>query len=66
MGPKAQQAFQDLKATFTIAPILVHLDFSKPFYMETDALDFGLGAVLSQERDVSNLFVTSERLLQLG
>jgi hypothetical protein len=51
LGPEAQQAFQDLKASFPTAPILVHPDFSKPFYMETDALDFALGAVLSQERD---------------
>jgi hypothetical protein len=47
--PKAQQAFQDLKASFITAPILVHPDFSKPFYMETDGLVFALGAILSQE-----------------
>jgi hypothetical protein len=51
LGPEAQQAFQDLKASFTTAPILVHSDFSKPFYMETDALDFALGIVLFQEGD---------------
>jgi hypothetical protein len=49
--PEAQKAFQDLKATFTIAPILVHPDFSKPFYIETDTSDFALGAMLSQEGD---------------
>jgi hypothetical protein len=54
-GPKAQKAFQDLKATFTTAPILVHPDFSKPFYIETDASNFAFGAVLSQEGDERRL-----------
>ena len=47
-GPQAEKAFQDLKAAFTTAPILMHPDFTKAFYMETDASDFALGAVLSQ------------------
>jgi len=37
-----------LKSTFTTTPILAHPDFSKLFYIETDASDFALGAVLSQ------------------
>jgi hypothetical protein len=55
-GPKA---FQDLKATFTTAPILVHPDFSKPFYMETNALDFAMGAVLSQEGEGRRLHLVA-------
>ena len=33
---------------FTIAPILIHLDFAKAFYLETDASNFALEAILSQ------------------
>ena len=47
-GPQAEKAFQDLKTAFTTAPILVHPDFAKAFYLETDASDFALGALLSQ------------------
>jgi hypothetical protein len=46
--PQAEKAFQDLKTAFTTAPILVHPDFEKAFYLETDASDFALGAILSQ------------------
>ena len=33
---------------FTTTPILVHPNFAKAFYLETDASDFALGTVLSQ------------------
>ena len=42
--PQAERVFQDLKTAFTTAPILVHPDFAKAFYLETDASDFALGA----------------------
>ena len=47
-GPLADKAFQDLKTTFTTAPILIHLDFVKAFYLETDASHFALRAILLQ------------------
>ena len=47
-GSQAEKAFQDLKTAFTTAQILVHPDFAKAFYLETDASDFALGAILSQ------------------
>ncbi|KAL2082802.1 hypothetical protein ACEWY4_022620 [Coilia grayii] len=44
----AEDAFQTLKAHFTSAPILMQPDPTKQFIVEVDALDVGVGAVLSQ------------------
>jgi hypothetical protein len=40
--------FEKLKVSMTTTPVLVFLDFSKDFVVETDACDTGIGAVLSQ------------------
>ena len=45
---EVDQAFEALKKAFTTVPILIYLDFQKPFFLEGDAFDFALGAVLSQ------------------
>ena len=42
---EVDQAFQDLKKAFITAPILIHLYFQKPFFLESTASDFALGAV---------------------
>ena len=42
------QAFLKLKECLTSAPILALPDWSKPFILDTDASDTGIGAVLSQ------------------
>lgn len=44
----AEQAFIKLKAAFTSAPILKHPDPERPFIVEVDASDTGVGAILSQ------------------
>ena len=48
--PECQVAFQSLKVILTSDPILVFPDFTATFKLETDACDYGIGAVLTQLR----------------
>lgn len=48
---EAEQAFNELKAVLTSAPVLGNPDFSKPFTIESDASDNAVGAALVQEQD---------------
>ncbi|KAL7725322.1 hypothetical protein ACLKA6_012651 [Drosophila palustris] len=43
-----QQAFKELKARLTQAPVLACPDFNERFALQTDASNYGLGAVLTQ------------------
>lgn len=49
--PEADRAFKTLKERLTTAPVLSSPNFTKPFFIQTDASDYGLGAVLFQEED---------------
>ena len=55
----AQKAFDLLKQAFTMAPILLHPDPTKPFQVETDASDFAIGAILSQADKVGVLHLVA-------
>jgi hypothetical protein len=44
-------SFDKVKEKLISAPLLVHPDYTKPFYLYTDASNYGLGAVLSQKDD---------------
>ena len=46
-----EQAFHKLKLLLCTSPILTSPDFKRPFILQTDASDRGIGAVLSQEDD---------------
>jgi len=47
---EAELAFQDLKQCLMSAPILQCPDFGSPFKLYTDACDYGVGAVLAQDK----------------
>jgi RNase H-like domain found in reverse transcriptase len=44
---ECQESFNYLKNAFTSAPILLHWVPNRPIVMETDALDYALGTILS-------------------
>ena len=48
-SPECHSAFEDLKQRFTSAPILLHFDPEAPTYLETDASDYAMGTILSQQ-----------------
>ena len=49
--PEVLRAFEELKMKCMMVPVLAFADFKKPFWLETDALKEGLGAILLQESD---------------
>ena len=51
LPPAAVVAFQELKLKCMTAPVLAFADFHKPFLLETNASEDGLGAVLSQKQE---------------
>jgi hypothetical protein len=44
-----ETSFQALKTTLTTTPVLSLLNLQKPFVIETDASDKGVGAILQQD-----------------
>ena len=46
-----QEAFDELKTRLTTAPVLASPRSTGTYYLDTDASEFGLGVVLSQEQD---------------
>ena len=48
---KAMRAYDLLKEAVMSAPVLAFADYTKPFLLETDASQIGLGAVLSQKQE---------------
>lgn len=51
LTPRAIEAFDRLKYCLTTAPVLRHPDFSREFFIQCDASDYGVGAVLFQKTE---------------
>ncbi|XP_059221494.1 uncharacterized protein LOC131996064 [Stomoxys calcitrans] len=47
----AKEAFNKLKEALVTSPVLTHPDFTRHFYVQCDASDLGIGAVLFQRDD---------------
>ena len=48
---KCEQAFKTLKDICSRTPVLAYADYTKPFWVHTDASELGFGAVLYQDQD---------------
>jgi len=46
-----QTGFKEVKARLVADPVLACPDFDKPFILQTDASDYGTGAILTQETE---------------
>lgn len=63
-GSEEQASFEKLKKSLTEAPVLACPDFSKPFVLQTDASDYGLGAALIQySKDGDHVIAYASRSL---
>ena len=49
--PEAEIAFDHLKEALVSSPVLIHPDFARRFYVQCDASDVGVGAVIFQKDD---------------
>ena len=51
--PECEKAFIQIKQLLTSSPVLLMPDMNKPYRIETDSSDYGIGAVLLQPADES-------------
>ncbi|GKT24632.1 hypothetical protein ADUPG1_012796, partial [Aduncisulcus paluster] len=47
--PACEESYNTLKQILTARPILAHIDYAHPIYLQTDASDVGVGGILLQE-----------------
>ncbi len=51
MTPEARRSFQELVATFTNSPFLVHFYAKRPIRLETDASGYAISGILLQKQE---------------
>ena len=66
--PECEEAFNILKQKLTEAPILAYpsKDPTHRFILDTDAIDEGIGAVLSQEQEGEKVIAYASKKLNKG
>jgi hypothetical protein len=52
LGVEVKNAFQSLKGFFTIAPLLIHVNPSKPYVLETNTSNFATGSIYKLEKTI--------------
>jgi hypothetical protein len=52
---KEEEVFRELQRSIMNAPVIIHADPSKPYFLETDASRVALGSVLSQRQEDGRL-----------
>lgn len=63
-GERQQKAFEEIKSKMKSAPILACPNYERPFFLQTDASNVGLGAVLFQrEGDKEHVIAYRSRAL---
>ncbi len=51
LTPEARRSFQELVATFTNSPFLVHFNAKRPIRLETDASGYAFSGILLQKQE---------------
>ncbi len=51
LTPEARRSLQELVATFTNSPFLIHFDAKRPITLETDASGYAISGILSQKQE---------------
>ncbi len=54
-SPEATTSFEQLRSAISSSPVIIHPNPNKPFYVECDASDFAVGAVLLERMESGNL-----------
>ena len=66
LSKEQAKAFDELRTAIAAAPVLQLPDFSKPFYLETDASKYAIGSCLLQEKEGKLLPIAFRSVIMSG